>query len=66
MEAATKLQRAKDMGEHQESSSGQRLKEEQDALKEQIKESEQTRELETKKQEALTARLMASILLRAS
>lgn len=61
MEAATKLQRAKDMGEYiKKAALRQRLKEEQDALKEQIKESEQTRELETKKQEALTARLMAS------
>ena len=61
LEASAKLQKAKDMGEYiKKAALRQRLKEEQDALKDQIRQSEQAREVDAQQREALAARLMVS------
>ena len=61
LEASAKLQKAKAMGEYiKKAALRQRLKEEQDALKEQIRQSEQAREVDAQQREALAARLMVS------
>jgi len=60
---ASKLQKAKDMGEYiKKAALKQRLKEEQDALKKEVETAAQNREIEAQQRDALAARLMATAI----